>query len=185
MAWESAGELVAILVQGVVEGVLGRKRPPRLPNDPTFLESFGLAFGTVLVLASALGYATHLYQWKQESNVLTHPPARAVIVSIKRENSFTDALIDYERQTPAGPVVCKNAPARFEDWSHDLEVGKIVEVYPQPGSCYRPIYAPDIGDSQTTKIVSLIALPIGVALFIAGYSSLQRRRRQAAAPHQG
>jgi hypothetical protein len=187
MSWQLVGDIVAGVLQVASDvaasgGGFSRKRPPRLPTDPTPLEVLGFAFGSVIVLASFFGYAVHLYQWKQESNVLTHPAARAAIVSADRkqtrDNHFTDALINYERQTPAGPVACRNAPARFKEWSQDFEVGKVVEVYPQPGSCYRPIYAPDIGNPQTPLVVSLIAFPIGMALFGTGYWAFRRRRSE-------
>jgi hypothetical protein len=178
------GDIVAAVLQGAPDvaasaGSINRKRAPRFPTDPTPLEVLGFAFGSAIVLASFFGYAVHLYQWKQERNVLTHAAARAAIVFADRKqtrnNRFTDALIDYERQTPAGPVTCRNAPARFKEWSQDFEVGKVVEVYPQPGSCYRPIYAPDIGNPRTSLLVSLIAFPIGMAFFGAGYWSFRRR----------
>jgi hypothetical protein len=190
MSWQIVGDVVSAVLEGVTSaGGISRKRAPRLPTDPTPLEMLGILLGPVIVFFSFFGYAVHLYQWKQESNVLTHPATRAAIVSVEkkqiRSNRFTDALLDYERQTEAGPVACRNAPARFRDWSQDFEVGKTVEVYTQPGSCYRPIYAADIGSPQTTKLVSLIAFPIGIAFFAAGYLSFRRRRWDMPAARQG
>jgi len=187
------GDIVLRLVQGALEafvsaGGFSFKRkplPPRLPTDPTKLEFFGFIVGSMLILASFFGYAVHLYQWQQEKNVLMHSPARAMIVSAAPKqtgsNRFTDARLDYVRQAAAGPVKCKNAQIRFRGWSGNFDVGKAVDVYPQGINCHGPIYAPDIGNPRTTLLASLIAFPIGTALFTASFWAFRRRREAQAA----
>jgi hypothetical protein len=139
----------------------------------------------MLILASFAGYAVHIYQWQQENNVLTHPPARATIVSAAPKqaggNRVTDARLDYVRQAAASLVEYKNAQIRFRGWSGDFDVGKAVDVYPQGINCHGQIYAPDIGNPRTTLLASLIAFSIGTALFIASYWVFRRRREAHAA----
>jgi len=182
VALQFVGDVVVSLVQSAPEvglsGAFSGKRPPRLSTDPTFLEFFGIVGGLGWVLAGSIFCAMYLYQQKLESYVATQSPARAVIVSAKRDGEFTDALLNYERRTASGPVACWNAPMRFEGWSQDFEVGKTVEVYPQPGSCYRPILRSSIGTPETTLKTSLIAFPIGIGVFGLGYSSFRRRQRK-------
>jgi hypothetical protein len=184
-------EIVAGLVEVGLEAVLSafrskRKAPPQpLPTDPTKLQLFGLIVGSMLILASFAGYAVHLYQWQQENNLLTHSPARATIVSAALKQAggdhVTDARLDYVRQAAAGPVKCKNAQIRFRGWSGDFDVGKTVDVYPQGINCHGPIYAPDIGNPRTTLVASLIAFPIGTAVFTASFWAFRRRREAQAA----
>jgi hypothetical protein len=184
-------EIVAGLVEVGLEAIASAfrskpKAPPQpLPTDPTKLESFGFIFGSMLILASFAGYAVHLYQWQQENNVLTHSPARATIVSTALKQAggdhVTDARLDYVRQAAAGSVKCKNAQIRFRGWSGDFDVGKTVDVYPQGINCHGPIYAPDIGNPRTTLVASLIAFPIGTAVFTASFWAFRRRREAQAA----
>jgi hypothetical protein len=135
--------------------------------------------GITIVLAGLAGCAASLYQAKQQNIIVSTPIAAARIVSATRERNestrFTDALVDYVRQTANGPVDCRNSPARLMGWSAEFDVGNTVMVYPQAGSCYQPIYALDIGDPGRTLNVSLITLLAGSA--VLGLSYLFARRR--------
>jgi hypothetical protein len=139
----------------------------------TKLGFFLSLLGITIVLAGLAGCASYAYQTKQQSDVLAQPAALARIVSSKRERSentrFTDALLDYVRTSTDGPVDCKSSPVRFLGWSAAFDVGSTIEVHPQQGSCYRPIYAPDIGSPNGTLLPSLIALLIGTIVFALGY----------------
>lgn len=185
---EGLGELIANILLGVLEGITyagARRAPPPGPMEPTASEFMGMAFGVFIVIGGLMGLGVVLHQWSWERIVRRDAPAQAVIVSIEKKqqsgsNAFADVRLDYERQTPAGPVSCRRAPARIWQGSQDLEPGKMVEVYSQPGSCSQPFYAPDIGNPRTTLLVSLVAFPIGIAMLCSGYSSLRRRQRRQA-----
>jgi len=150
------------------------------PDRRTKLSFFCTLFGITLVLAGLFGCAMYAYQMKQQNSVLSQPAVSARIVAATRERNdgtrFTDALLDYARPTPDGPVDCKSAPARFMGWSPAFDVGNMVEVHPQPGSCYRPIHAPDIGNPGKTLIGSLLSLLIGAAMFAMGYRLRPQRK---------
>jgi len=163
-------------------GFSRRRVPPPLPTQLSDLESMAMISGAaVIVFVGLMGLGMFLHQWQQERFLLTEPATPAIIVSINREskrNDFTEALLDYERQTPGGPVACRRAQALFR--SGNFAVGERVEVHPQPGSCYRPVYAPDVGNPRMSLLVSAIAFPVGIALFGAGFSSFRQRQRQLA-----
>jgi hypothetical protein len=138
--------------------------------------------GIVTALAGCLGFAIYLYDMRLAWHVVKTPAARATIVSTTQKHAggkpLTDALLDYERQSPAGPVHCQRAPMSFAGPSETFAVGKQVDVYPQDGSCYRPIYAPDIGHPLAVILFSSVAFPCGLAIFGATLASSRRRRRQ-------
>jgi hypothetical protein len=122
-------------------------------------------------------------QWKQERFVHTEPAATATIMAIEKNvsngsNSFADVRLDYERQTSKGPLACRRSLARLKHGGQNLEVGQTVQVYPQPGSCSNPYYAPGIGNPRSTLIASVIAFPIGIAMLCTGYSWFRRRQRR-------
>ncbi len=151
------------------------ERPAGAPSTRdrrTKLSFFCTLLGITIVLAGLAGCAMYAYQVKQQNNILSQPAVSARIVAATRERNdgsrFTDALLDYARPTPDGPVECKASPARFMGWSPAFDVGNTVEVHPQPGSCYRPIHAPDIGHPHTTLLASLLSLLIGAAVFALG-----------------
>jgi len=152
--------------------------------EPTALQSMGMVFGVFALFLGLAGLGVFVHQWTSERLVLREAPARAVIVSIEKQRSgssaFADVRLDYQRQTPKGPVACRRAQARIWQGSQDLEPGKTVEVYSQPGSCIQPFHAPDIGNPRKTLLASLLAFPIGIAMLCAGYSSWRRRQRQLA-----
>jgi hypothetical protein len=184
---EGLGELIANILLGVLEGITyagARRAPPPGPMEPTTSEFMGMAFGVFIVIGGLMGLGVFLHQWSWEGIVRRDAPAQAVIVSIEKRQSgssgYADVRLDYERQTPTGQVTCRRAPARFRQGAQDWEPGKMVEVYSQPGSCSQPFYAPDIGNPQTTLLVSLVAFPIGIAMLCSGYSSLRRRQRRLA-----
>jgi hypothetical protein len=180
------GDLIAGALEFGLEfiaygGFSRRRPPPPLPTQLSDLESMAMISGAaVIVFVGLMGLGMFLHQWQQERLVLSEPAAQATIVSSDRRSgsSVTEALLDYERQTSAGPVACRHAPALFKHGN--FEVGDRVEVHPQPGSCYRPVYAPDVGNPLMALLVSMIAFPVGIALFGAGYSSFRRRQRQLA-----
>ena len=180
------GEIIAgVLELGLEALTSGRRRaPPPGPMEPTALQFMGMVFGVVALFLGLVGLGVFVNQWTSERLVLREAPARAVIVSIDRKQSgssaFADVRLDYQRQTPKGPVPCRRAQARIWQGSQDLEPGKTVEVYSQPGSCTQPFYAPDIGNPRKTLFASLLAFPIGIAMLCSGYSSWRRRQRQLA-----
>jgi hypothetical protein len=183
------GDIIAGVLEAGLEalayGAFDRRRAsPPLPSEPTALEFMGMAFGVIVVFLGLAGLGIFLHQWTSERLVLREAPAQAVIVSIEKKQSdgraFADVRLDYQRQTPTGPVACRRAQARIWRGSRDLELGKMVEVYSQPGSCTQPFYAPDIGNPRKTLLASLLAFPIGIAMLCSGYSSWRRRQRQLA-----
>jgi hypothetical protein len=181
-------DIIAGVLQGGLEGLLSgglprRRAPPPLPTEPTPLEMMGMVFGVFIIFMGLIGLAIFVVQWKQERFVHTEPASTATIVAIEKSvsngsNSFADVRLDYERQTSKGSVACRRSLARLKHGGQDLEVGQTVEVYPQPGSCSNPYYAPDIGNPRSTLIASMIAFPIGIAMLCTGYSLFRRRQRR-------
>jgi hypothetical protein len=185
MALDIIGNLIAGVIEAAVEIAFGaifetrRSSQPPSQTDPTRLQWFGMMFGMTLALAGCLGLGVSISDWRWQNYVLAHSGVPALIVAAKRtepEASFTDVLLNYERRTSDGVVACEKAPARLNGWSADFEVGKAIQVFPQPGSCYRPIYAPDIRNPLPVLLLSLIALPLGIACFWAGHSSHRNQR---------
>jgi hypothetical protein len=181
-------DIIASVLQGGLEALLAgglprRRAPPPLPTEPTPLEMMGMVFGVFIIFMGLVGLAVFVVQWKQERLVHSEPAATATIVTIEKSvsngsNSFADVRLDYERGTSKGPVACRRSLARLRHGGQDLKVGQTVQVYPQPGSCSNPYYAPDIGNPRGTLIASVIALPIGIAMLCSGYSWFRRRQRR-------
>lgn len=183
MALHVIGELVADAIGVAAELALGaifeRRGPPPSQTDPTRLQLFGMMFGMTLVFAGCVGVGVSIFDWRRQAYVLEQPGSQALIVAAKRmepDGDFTDVLLNYERRTRDGTVTCKKAPARLNGSSADFDVGKTIQVFPQPGSCHNPIYAPDIGHPLTTLLLALIALPLGIACFWKGHTSHRDRR---------
>jgi len=185
---EGLGELIANLLVSALEGISyaggWRHTPPALPTEPTALELMAMVFGVFVVFLELMGLGVFVHQWTSERLVLRETAAPAVIVSIERRQSgsdgYADVRLDYQRQSPFGPVACRRASARLRHGSQDLKIGQTVAVYPQPASCSQPIYAPDIGSPQRTLWASLMTFPVGTVMVCGGYSSMRRRQRQLA-----
>jgi hypothetical protein len=178
-------ETISEIFRSMLEALLAareiRKRPPPPPTEPNRLEFFSMTLGLASALAGGFGFAVYTYETRLERHIARTPVAHATIISATRKQEghhFTDALLDYERQSPADPVPCVRASARFDGWSDTFAVGRTVDVYPQDGSCYRPIYAPDIGNPLPVLIVSAICMPTGLAIFAGTLGSYRQRRRQ-------
>ena len=176
---DAIGELAGMVVEAVLSRDNG-SRPP--PTEPNRIEFFGMALGLLVALAGIVGLAVCAYETRLEWYVAATPAVRATIVASAAKqtgsNRFTDALLDYERQQASAPVACHRAPARFGGHSDDFAVGKTIDVHPQQGSCYRPVYAPDIGRPRAVLAVSAVALTCGLALFGTVRSCSRRRRHQ-------
>jgi hypothetical protein len=186
------GEIIAGALQAAVEAAAtaafdrvraapSRATPPRLPTEPTAFESMAMAFGGLGIFLAVVFLCIFLHQWSLERLVRREAPASAVIVSIDRKQTgFTDIRLDYDRQTPFGSIACRNAPARIRDGSQNLEAGRRIEVYSQPGSCSQPIYAPDIGNPRASLRASATAFPIGIAMLFVGYAAFRGRQYRLA-----
>ena len=194
------GEIVAGVLQAALEAAASaavdraraapsRPAPPRLPTEPTTFEFMAMAFGALGLFLAIVGLGVFIHQWSLERVVLAGPGSPATIVSIDRRQTgsdgFIDIRLDYDRQTPFGPIACRNAPARIRHGSQDLEAGASVEVYSQPGSCSQPIYAPDIGNPRAMLLASAAAFPIGIAMLFVGYAAFRGRQYRLATTMTG